>query len=106
MSMYAYKEFKGLKTELFRAPFYNVNGAVCFGGASSIIRANRNTTFSGFIEYIETVFWESKFTHGGAVVQNFNYPALMDHLLENSILEFPLDALKPITNNFDDDEEN
>jgi PRTRC genetic system protein B len=53
------------KEELCYAPFGNVNqqGSVCMGSASKFIRNDRLKTFTQTIQFCETAFFNSKFTH-------------------------------------------
>lgn len=52
------------KTELYLAPFFNVNGAdVCLG--SSSLEKPQDMDFYGLLEYWEKRFWLSEFSHLG-----------------------------------------
>lgn len=62
LSVYAYKCFKGLETNLFYAPFHNIynDGRICMGNASidwNICNLEK------LMQHIEQLFFRSKFTH-------------------------------------------
>lgn len=68
LSIYAYKEWKELKTELFYAPFLNVSKeVVCLGTANEYVSASlRNAhCFTDTIKALEIGFWNSYFSHTG-----------------------------------------
>lgn len=94
MRLYAYKQWKGLHTELFYAPFPNVKEDVCMGSASEILKKNRNKRFIDYINYVETVFWESRFTHNHASIKKRNYISFMNQM-KDSNKPFPKEALVP-----------
>jgi hypothetical protein len=48
-----------------------------------------------YMDYIETVFWNSTFTHEGKeCIQKKNYNSMME-MLKNSEIEFPSEVLIP-----------
>lgn len=51
------------KTQLYRAPFFNVytNGKICLGNAKA--KKPQECTYSGIMEYWEDMFWKSEFSH-------------------------------------------
>ena len=62
LNVYAYKLDRGLKTKIYYAPFHNVynDGRVCMGNA----KIDWNITdLSELIIHIESMFFNSKFTH-------------------------------------------
>mgnify|MGYP000033028023 CR=1 FL=1 len=68
MDIYAYKGSKTptARTELFRAPFFNVSGAsVCLGSALEAEMPS-DVDFSQFMACWERRFWLSEFSHLGA----------------------------------------
>lgn len=80
LDLWAYKDWKGNDTELYRAPFFNVNNEnVCLGTASDYIKQNKSYTFAGLMETVETAFFRSKFTHVGSDKQiNGAFAALLE----------------------------
>lgn len=51
------------KTQLYRAPFFNVytDGKICLGNAK--VKRSQECTYSGIMEYWEAMFWKSEFSH-------------------------------------------
>jgi hypothetical protein len=98
LKVFAYTEFKRMDTKLYAVPLPNINsgGWVCLGSAYNIAKKNINMEFGLHINFLETVFWESTFTHDGSnCIQKRNYNSLMAEL-RNSELEFPTKHLVPI----------
>lgn len=61
LKVYAFKGRKP-KEALFRAPFFNVSDeSVCLGNAK--VKTPELRTFQSAIEYWETMFWQSEFSH-------------------------------------------
>jgi hypothetical protein len=95
---FAYTEYKGMSTKLYAVPLPNVSseGPVCLGSAYNIAKKNTNMEFGLHINFLETVFWESKFTHDGEnCIRKRNYASLMAEL-RNSELTFPEVNLIPL----------
>lgn len=68
--LYVYA-FKGDKkptnrTVLYAAPYFNIDakGLVCLGSAKNVER-KEDSSFAGRMEYFESLFWGSEFTHLG-----------------------------------------
>ena len=94
LSVYAYKQFKQDITELFLAPFMNVNdaGTICLGSAKSSISIK---DYYSLIEYHEDLFFNSVFTHlSGSKTINGNYTVEMNNLF-NTKKSFPNHLLIP-----------
>ncbi len=62
------------KTILYEPPFHNCSnsGSVCLGSAKT--KLPKQMTYTALMEYYETLFWKSEFTHNGqaAAVGNLN----------------------------------
>jgi PRTRC genetic system protein B len=62
------------KSVLYEPPFHNCanSGAVCLGSAKT--KLPKHMTYTAIMEYYETLFWKSEFTHNGqaAVAGNLN----------------------------------
>jgi hypothetical protein len=68
LTLYAYKEWLGDKTELFAAPYPNTNNSVCLGyKGSQFIRMAAESTINpqDLIDAAEHAFFETAFSHGG-----------------------------------------
>lgn len=60
LSIYAFKGSKPKKV-LYNAPFLNVSNYVCLGDAK--VRKPMEHTYENWIDYWETMFWKSEFSH-------------------------------------------
>lgn len=97
LSVYAYKGTLTDKTDLYRAPFFNVSSAhVCLGNARHPFPTDR--TYTNIIKYWEAMFWKSEFSHtlgGNPVVGD------LIKITTNCIKtgqKFPVKELIPIPN--------
>lgn len=81
------------KTQLYRAPFFNVytDGKICLGSAR--VKKSQECTYSGIMEYWEDIFWKSEFSHllGTNPVRS-NLSSLYK-ILVNTDKEFPVKEL-------------
>lgn len=87
------------KTKLCHAPFHNVNtaGEVCLGSAK--VKKPETKTYLSLMEYWETMFWKSEFTHlaGQESPTKTNLNLLWPRLIKDKKLTWAqLDELKPI----------
>lgn len=92
LDLYAYKEWQGEQTELYRAPFLNINeDDVCLGTAADYIDIKKSEySFKDVTSLVEKVFWESRFTH----VSNTNQiEGSFLGMYEKSLTEFPYEVL-------------
>lgn len=85
--------------KLLRAPFHNVNinGDVCLGSAK--VKPPAQKTYVNLMEYWETLFWRSEFTHlnGGDSPVKGNLNLLWPKLIKDKSLTWAsLDELLPI----------
>jgi PRTRC genetic system protein B len=90
LRIYAYREFKGLQTNLYQAPFFNVNesGWVCLGSASNYFKKSilPLKDINKIIQAFEYMFFNSVFTH--ANVDNLidgNLSLYMQELLNTNV---------------------
>lgn len=92
LDLFAYKEWKGEQTELYYAPFLNVNKRdVCLGTASSYIDIKQTEySFKDVTSVVEKVFWNSRFTH---VSNTEQIEGTFLSMYEQSLLTFPNDVL-------------
>lgn len=83
-----------LTSILYKAPFHNTsdNGSVCLGSAKA--RRDGKKTYQSEIEYWETLFWNSKFSHlaagGNPTKSNLNV-IWMDQVSKGTV--FPMGEL-------------
>lgn len=93
LTMYAFKGRKP-KDKLYRAPFMNVSDdGVCLG--NSKMKKPKDATIQSQIDYWESMFWKSEFSHllGGNPV-SCNLATLSKHLIESGE-KFPNEVLIP-----------
>lgn len=96
LELYAYKEWKGINTELYWPPFYNCSGcSVCLGTAKDYLRAQgAHYSFLELMESVENTFWNSTFTHAGSTDNiKGNFSAMYEKCIKVS--EFPYSYLLP-----------
>lgn len=94
VNVWAYKEWKELNTELYRAPFLNINDEnVCMGTAIDFLKdtLKKSNTFLDVIKGVEDSFWNSRFDHVGKATQI--HGSFID-MYEKSKTAFPYDFLK------------
>lgn len=94
LSMYAFKGSKP-KKQLFAAPFMNTSETyVCLG--NSKVQYPEERTFGNIIEYWETMFWKSEFSHIlGDNPCLGNLSTITKDCISNGTA-FPQDMLKPV----------
>lgn len=97
LSIYVYKGMLSEKSALYRAPFFNVSAVnVCLGNAQHPFPTD--LTYTNIIEYWESMFWKSEFSHllgGNPVVGD------LAQITANCIKtgqKFPTEELLPIPN--------
>jgi len=94
LHVFAVKSVKGKNAILYRAPFHNVGdlGDVCLGSAKTTKKGN---DFKAMLDYWETIFFASEFTHinGGNPI-NGNVNTMWKKLIKSGA-KFDNKVLKP-----------
>lgn len=92
LNVYAFKG-RVPKGDLYNGPFFNISGnSVCLGNAKA--KKPRNMTYVETMEYWETLFWKSEFSHLSANPIKGNLAVITKKCITEK-LPFPLDVLIP-----------
>jgi hypothetical protein len=96
LNIWAYKEFKGEETELFKAPFMNTSLEVCIGSSKIHTDSNGHFNVNQAKEKVVKGFFESAFSHVSGEPIKGNLHTLSEELL--TMKSFPLSVLLPVNN--------